>query len=90
LASQQPALFGGIEAERLFALFEDRSLADSIAAAHPCSPRDFRVRCVESGRTWPSIRQYCRRLSLNRRQVDKAVRNGRPLPSGLHLEVVRR
>lgn len=87
LARERPDVFGGIPADRLFLLLEDREMADGIAAAHPCGRADWRVRCVETGQVWASCRQAGEALNVHPSTITKALREGRPVPAvGLRFE----
>lgn len=77
LARRRPELFGGIERGRLVQLLENERLADVIAAAHPRrsnTPR--RVRCVELGREFASIRDAARAVFVSRQLIQIAIRTG--------------
>ena len=87
LAQQRPEVLGGITADRLFLLLEDRDLADGIAAAHPCGRADWRVRCVETGQVWASCKEAGAALNVHSSTITKALREGRPVPAvGLRFE----
>jgi hypothetical protein len=77
LARRRPELFGGIEPGRLVQLLENERLADTIAAAHTRranTPK--RVRCVEMGRTFVSIRDAARTVFVSRQLIQIAIRTG--------------
>ena len=87
LAQQRPEVLGGIPADRLFLLLEDRELADQIAAAYPCSLSDSRVRCVETGQVWASCKEAGAALNVHRSTITKAIRADQPVPVlGLRFE----
>lgn len=77
VAKDRPEIFGGIDADRLFLLLEDRPLADAIAAAHPrraMQPRP--VRAIETGWRYPSIRAAAARVHIARQAIQHAIRTG--------------
>ncbi len=77
LARRRPELFGGIGRGRLAQLLENEQLADAIAAAHTRranTPK--RVRCVESGRVFVSIRDAARTVFVSRQLIQIAIRTG--------------
>ncbi len=87
LARERPEVFGGIPADRLFLLLEDREMADGIAAAHPCGRADWRVRCVETGQVWRSCKEAGAALNVHPSTITKALREGRAVPAvGLRFE----
>lgn len=76
-AEEQPAIFGGISADRLFLLLENRELADRVAATHPRCSKDPRpVRAVETGWFYPSIRAAAARVHVTRQAIQHAIRTG--------------
>lgn len=77
VASKRPAIFGGIPADRLFLLLEDRELADHIAAHFTRRGRDPRpVRAVETGWWYESIRAAAARAHVARQAIQYAIRTG--------------
>jgi len=77
LAKQQPSLFAGIDADRLFLLLEDRPLADGIAARFPRRAMDPKpVRAVETGRRYASIRAAAEQVNVSRCSIRQAIRSG--------------
>lgn len=90
LAEQRPDVLGGFGADALFLLLEDRDLADAVASRHPIGRGDYRVRCVDTGRIWPSCSAVAREYFLTPSAVSLAVRRGRRLSVGLLLEALRK
>lgn len=91
LARQRPDVFGGIPADRLFLLLEDRELADQVAAAHPIGRADWRVRCVETGKVWSNCKAAGAELCVAHDTISRAMREGRPVAVlGLRFEALRR
>lgn len=77
LAKQQPSLFAGISADKLFLLLEDRPLADGIAARFPRRAMDPKpVRAVETGRRYPSIRAAAEHVNVSHHSIQQAIRIG--------------
>ena len=90
LAHEMPRVFGGFSADVLFLLLEDRDLADEIVAAHPRTMGDWRVRCVETGRVWPSASAAARELHVTQACISLAIRQRRPVRAlGLTFEALR-
>jgi hypothetical protein len=90
LAKQMPRVLGGFSSDALFALLEDRDLADAIAAAHPHPMGDWRVRCVETGQVWQSCGAAARELHVSQAAVSLAIRQGRQLTAlGMTFEALR-
>lgn len=77
VARQQPDIFGGISADRLFMLLEDRQLADDIAAQFPRRGSDPKpVVAVETGWWYPSITAAAERNFIGTSAIQQAVRTG--------------
>jgi len=90
LARVMPRVLGGFSSDALFALLEDRDLADAVAAAHPRPMGDWRVRCVETGQIWPSCGAAARELHVSQAAVSLAIRQGRQLTAlGMTFETLR-
>ena len=90
LARQMPQVFGGIPADRLFDLIEDYELAKAVAATYPLPRSDHRIRCVETGRIWPSAAAASRELHVDKTTISLAIREGRPVPSlGMTFKALR-
>jgi hypothetical protein len=90
LAKQMPRILGGFSADVLFLLLEDRELADAVAAAHPRSIGDRRVRCVETGQVWSSCVSAGAAFHLTKTPISRAIRLRRPVPTlGLTFEALR-
>ena len=90
LAKQMPRVLGGFNSDALFALLEDRDLADAIAAAHPRPMGDWRVRCIETGQIWQSCGAAARELHVSQAAVSLAIRQRRQLTAlGMTFEALR-
>lgn len=77
VAQERPAIFGGIQADRLFLLLEDRELADRIAAKHTRRAMEPRpVRAIETGWLYPSVRAAAARFNICRQAIQYAIRTG--------------
>lgn len=90
LAREMPRVLGGFDADALFALLEDRELAESVASSYrrPCG--DWRVRCVETGRIYRSCFEVAQEHHVTQAAVSLAVRQQRPLRAlGLTFEALR-
>jgi len=91
LARQRPQVLGGFSAAALFLLLEDRELAEQVARQHPVGNGDWRVRCVETGRIWPSCSAVARHFHVTPGAVSVAIRRGRPLAAaGLTFVALRK
>ena len=85
-----PRVLGGFSSDSLFALLEDRDLADAVAAAYPRPMGDWRVRCVETGQIWPSCGAAARELHVSQAAVSLAIRQRRQLTAlGMTFEALR-
>jgi hypothetical protein len=90
LAREMPRVLGGFSADALYMLLEDRELAEQIAAEHPRPMGDFRIRCIETGRVWPSCSAAARELHVSQAAISLAIRRGRPVTVlGLKFEALR-
>lgn len=90
LARERPAVLGGYGADRLFLLLEDRELAESVAARYPRRSGDWRVRCCETGKVWPSARRAAAELHVSRQAITLAIRERRPvMVLGMRFEALR-
>lgn len=77
VAKKQPETFGGIAANRLFLLLEDRELADSIAERFPRRAMEPRpVRTIETGWLYPSVRAAAARFNICRQAIQHSIRTG--------------
>lgn len=77
-ARKRPEIFGGISADRLFLLLEDRDLADDIAARFPRRGTDPKpVRAVETGWLYPSMTAAAKRMGVRHSSIYGAINNGR-------------
>lgn len=90
LARQRPQALGGFSADRLFALLEDRDLAEQVAARYPRPRGDWRIRCLETGREWPSAVVAARELHVSQAAITLAMREGRPVRAlGMTFKALR-
>lgn len=77
LARDQPQLFAGIPRGPLVQLLEHEALADSILQAFPTRNWGAKpVRCVETGRLYPSTRDAARSHFLTRQAIQCALKTG--------------
>jgi hypothetical protein len=78
LARREPWRFGGCDADDLFCVLENRELAEWIATEYP-----FRqgvrtpVRCVDTGRVWPSAADAARAVYCTQQAINDGIRAGR-------------
>ena len=87
-ARQHPDRLGGIPVERLALLLEDEELAEAIAAAHPRRPWHRKaVRCVETGKTFPTTRAAAAAIWVRRQAITYALRTG-GTAGGFHWQEV--
>jgi hypothetical protein len=90
LAKQMPRVLGGFSSDALFALLEDRDLADAIAQQHPRPMGDWRVRCIETGQIWASCGAAARELHVTQACISLAIRQARPVAAlGMTFEALR-
>ena len=90
LAQLEPEVLGGIPADLLFLLLEDRELAEQVAARHPLPLGDYRVRCVETGRIYPSAQAAGRALGITGGAISLAISQRRPVAAlGRRFERLR-
>ena len=90
LAKQMPRVLGGFSSDALFALLEDRDLADAIAEQHPRPMGDWRVRCIETGQIWASCGAAARELHVTQACISLAIRKARPVAAlGMTFEALR-
>jgi hypothetical protein len=90
LAREMPRILGGYSVDALFALLEDRELAESIATRYrrPCG--DWRVRCVETGRIYSSCGAAAAAHHVTQACISLAIRQRRPVAAlGLTFEALR-
>lgn len=77
LARRHPDQMGGLDADRLFMLIEDRDLADHVATfplrrGGPRRP----VRCIDTGETFPTIAAAARAVGLDKQCICQALARG--------------
>jgi hypothetical protein len=90
LARQQPRVLGGFDVDRLYALLEDRELAEQVAREHPRPMGDFRIRCVDTGEVWASCSAAARELHVSQAAISLAIRQRRAvMVLGLKFEALR-
>ena len=90
LAREMPRILGGYSVDALYALLEDRELAEQVAAAWPRPCGDWRVRCVETGRIYPSCGHAAREHHVTQACISLAIRERRPVRAlGLTFEALR-
>jgi hypothetical protein len=90
LAREMPRVLGGFPADRLFLLLEDRELADTIAARYSRPMGDWRIRCVETGRIYPSCGHAAREHHVTQACISLAIRQRRPVRAlGLTFQALR-
>jgi hypothetical protein len=90
LAREMPQILGGFDVDALFALLEDRELAESVATRYrrPCG--DWRVRCVETGRIYSSCGAAAAAHHVTQACISLAIREHRPVAAlGLTFEALR-
>lgn len=91
LAREMPYVLGGFGVDALFALLEDRELAEQVAADHPVTWGDKRIRCVETGRIYRNRDEAARLHHIHRSTISLAMCKGRPVASlGLTFEALRK
>ena len=76
-----PYVLGGATVEALFALLEDRALAEKVALEHPCHWGDLRIRCIETGRIYANCDEAAQLLHVDRSTISVAIKQGRPVRS---------
>jgi hypothetical protein len=90
LAREMPRVLAGFSADVLFALLEDRDLAEAVATAHPRPMGDWRVRCVETGQIFSSCAAAARELHVSQACISLAIRQARPVAAlGMTFEALR-
>lgn len=91
LARERPDVLGGLTADGLFLLLEDRELADAVASRYRLRRNDYRVRCIETGRVYASCDAVAQSHHVSRSAVSLAIRRGRQVTSiGLSFEALRK
>ena len=90
LAREMPQVLGGFDVDALYVLLEDRDLAEHLAATHPVTLRDTRIRCIETGVIYGSCHEAARLHHVHPSTVNLAIRKRRPVRSlGLTFEALR-
>ena len=90
LAQERPSLLSGYSVDALFLLLEDRELAESVASGCHTGPKDYRIRCIEDGRLWPSATAAAQELHVSRTTITLAIKHRRPVAAlGLTFEALR-
>jgi len=78
LARREPWRFGGCQADDLFCVLEDRELAERIAADYPYRQgMAIPVRCLDTGRVWPSASEAARAVYCTQQAINDGIREGR-------------
>lgn len=84
LAKRKPYLFGGINPDNLFNLFENKELADQIAFHYPRRMTDPKaVVALETGKVFPSISAAARSAFVHPSSILHAIRTS-GTSAGLH------
>jgi hypothetical protein len=90
LAREMPQVLGGFDVDALYVLLEDRDLAEQLAATHPVTLRDTRIRCVENGAIYSSCHEAARLHHVHPSTINLAIRQRRPVRAlGLTFEALR-
>lgn len=76
---------GGLQRSRLLMLLEDEALVDQILTRHPHRPHLAMVRCMNDGRTWPSMAAAARACFCDVSTLRRSLNEGRPV-FGLRFE----
>lgn len=74
-ASRHPHLFGGIDRDRLFMLLENDTVVDSIVKQYPFRPATTPIKCLDTGKVWPSMRAAANELYVVRATIHDAIRH---------------
>jgi len=90
LAREMPQVLGGFGVDALFQLLEDRELAEEVCRQCPGFWGDKRIRCIETGRVWPSCSAAAEALHVDYTTISLAIKQRRPVRVlGLRFERVR-
>jgi hypothetical protein len=90
LAREMPQVLGGFGVDALFQLLEDRELAEEVCRQCPSHWGDKRIRCIETGRVWPSCSAAAEALHVDYTTISLAIKQRRPVRVlGLRFERVR-
>jgi hypothetical protein len=79
LAQKMPQVLGGFGADALFLLLEKRELAEEVARQCPGYWGDKRIRCIETGRIWPSCSAAADALHVDYTTISLAIKQRRPV-----------
>lgn len=87
LARARPYLFHGIPYDNLLALLDSEKLAQRLSAVKikKISGRRSRVRCVETGRVFPSVKAAADSIFVTRQSIGHAIWGNRTC-QGFHWE----
>lgn len=90
-ASRHGHLFGGIPPSTLFMLFENQQLADWLAEQYPtrptgCTRPPGKVRCIETGRVYPSHAAAAKAHWVQRSTISLAVKTGGKVAGKFHFQ----
>jgi hypothetical protein len=90
LAREMPRMLGGFSADNLYALLEDRELAEEIASRYSQPIGDWRVRCVEIGEVFSSCGAVAAAHHVTQACISLAIRQRRAVTAlGLTFEALR-
>lgn len=80
LARRRPGLFQGRPVQDLTQLLCDVELATELSKRHERlrHGRRLRIRCIETGRIYPSMADAGKHVHIGRQALSKAMREGRP------------
>ena len=76
---------GGLDRARLLMLLEDEALVDEILTRHPHRPQIAGVRCIDDGRSWPSVAAAAKACHCDESTLRRGLQNGRAV-IGLRFE----
>jgi hypothetical protein len=91
LALEMPQVLGGFSIDALYALLEDRDLAEYLAVQYPVTWGDKRIRCIETGRVYANCGEAAKQLHVHRSTISLSICQRRPVATlGLTFEALRR
>lgn len=73
----RPWLAGGVSQSDLFCLLEDEDLAEYIATTYPYPPTSVPVRCLTTGKVYPSATAAANAIHVVRTAVEVAIKENR-------------
>lgn len=74
-----PWLLSGISQSNIFCLLEDEDLAEQIATTYPYPPGAVPVRCIRTGKIYPSTTAAANAIHVVRTAVELAIKEHRPV-----------